>query len=354
MHRGVSLYLDVVRFGAAFVVFLGHIASRGVSGGIGWQLAGYGSAAVMTFFVLSGFVIAHVLNDHESNARAYTVARLSRLYSVVLPALILTAVCQYLVRTGNPAFLHAMPWNDAGGDTLAHFIATFSFTNQFWVWPNPPMEPLLDSPFWSLSNEAAYYVAAGLMFFSRGALRIAALTILGILAGPEIIALAPIWFAGMGLYYLKDKISLAPGAAVAFAAIGLVILLCAPWVSIHDSPEIRLPMLNCINGIGFSIHLFGALYLGRYLERALAWCSRVVRWLGSLTFALYLFHLPLILLVSAYGIGPVDSWEQRALVLTAPLIVVTTVGWWCERQKGTIRRAMNRVAQRWPAAERGR
>ena len=61
MHKGFSLYLDVVRLGAAMLVLLHHYSMKSeFSGGWLWQFRGFGGAAVIVFFVLSGLVIAYV------------------------------------------------------------------------------------------------------------------------------------------------------------------------------------------------------------------------------------------------------------------------------------------------------
>lgn len=92
MNRGLSLYLDLFRFGMAAIVMLGHGQSTDYSGNLFWQVGRYSQPAVIAFFVLSGFVIANVVETRERDGRIYFASRAARLYSVVLPALILTAV----------------------------------------------------------------------------------------------------------------------------------------------------------------------------------------------------------------------------------------------------------------------
>ena len=98
MNRETSIYLDLIRFTAAVFVFLTHASREQSSGGFLWQLQ-FGREAVDVFFVLSGFVIAHVVETRERSALAYAVARAARLYSVALPALALTFL---LDRIGQP------------------------------------------------------------------------------------------------------------------------------------------------------------------------------------------------------------------------------------------------------------
>ena len=85
-----------MRFAAAAAVFLDHLTSYPFSTNTdahrhGLALIGsYGGSAVVVFFVLSGFVIAYVTDTREQTARAYAVSRFSRVYSVIIPALLLT------------------------------------------------------------------------------------------------------------------------------------------------------------------------------------------------------------------------------------------------------------------------
>jgi peptidoglycan/LPS O-acetylase OafA/YrhL len=86
LNPGTSLYLDFARISAAVLVLLHRV----------FQLPFYesslhfpGPAAVVIFFVISGFVIAYA-SDGLADWREYAVARLARIYSVALPALLLT------------------------------------------------------------------------------------------------------------------------------------------------------------------------------------------------------------------------------------------------------------------------
>lgn len=88
-----SAFLDVLRIAAALVVFVNHLAQF-------WSprtfavTAPVAHGAVVVFFVLSGYVIAYSTLAREQSVRRCAVARLSRLYSVVIPALLLTWLLQ--------------------------------------------------------------------------------------------------------------------------------------------------------------------------------------------------------------------------------------------------------------------
>ena len=94
-----SVYLDLTRFLAAVMVVLAHFAYFGVIPKGAWGvLPEMGREAVIVFFVLSGFVIASTVAERRPSARAYAVARLSRVYSVALPVLLLGMACAFAVR----------------------------------------------------------------------------------------------------------------------------------------------------------------------------------------------------------------------------------------------------------------
>src|SRR5690242_14562169 len=85
ISKAYSLYLDLFRVVAAIVVVGGHAMMPVFSGG--HYLFPFGEDAVEAFFVLSGFVIASVADGRENRFRTFAVARLSRLWSVLIPAL---------------------------------------------------------------------------------------------------------------------------------------------------------------------------------------------------------------------------------------------------------------------------
>jgi len=89
LSTGVSGYLDFLRFGAAFVVLLSHFAyPRFTDGRYSFiRELNLGSDAVVLFFVLSGFVITFAATQKDKTGGRFTFSRLSRLWSVAVPAL---------------------------------------------------------------------------------------------------------------------------------------------------------------------------------------------------------------------------------------------------------------------------
>ncbi|MFL5255352.1 MAG: acyltransferase family protein [Rhodopila sp.] len=86
----VSTYLNLMRLVAAALVFVSHASFRQVSDKLLWQIGDFGQQAVTVFFVLSGFVIAYVTHQRETDAGTYALHRAARIYSVAIPTLLLT------------------------------------------------------------------------------------------------------------------------------------------------------------------------------------------------------------------------------------------------------------------------
>src|SRR5262249_40869159 len=145
MKNGTSLYLDIVRFSAAALVFLEHIREHTrASLRAFWtahpfvysHIYSYSQMAVIVFFVLSGYVIAHVLATRERTPLEYAASRFGRLYSVVVPALILTAVANFAMELRHPGAFAS--YGDSSYMVL-RYLGTALFVNRFWMFPN--LEP---------------------------------------------------------------------------------------------------------------------------------------------------------------------------------------------------------------------
>lgn len=133
MNRPASLYLDLVRFIAAIAVFICHISGQRFTGGLFWQSEPYGDEAVDVFFVVSGFVIAYVASRSETDARSFAIARLARVYSVALPALVATFVLDAVGRLLHPGY-YAGWWGyrTPSNGWVVEFVTNLFFVSHLW------------------------------------------------------------------------------------------------------------------------------------------------------------------------------------------------------------------------------
>ncbi len=144
MTAALSLYLDALRFGAALTVFVSHYSTGRISGGLFWQIEHYGRTAVLVFFVLSGFVIAWVSETRERTFEEYGLSRVARLYSVIIPAFILTAALDIGGKAIDPT-LYGPEWGHSMAHPAVGYALSAVFLGESWRIRVPPrlQRPLL-------------------------------------------------------------------------------------------------------------------------------------------------------------------------------------------------------------------
>src|SRR3954465_11832287 len=110
MDKVRSIYLDLLRILSALYVFLFHIGSIGVDDSSSTTNGLQNNSAfkylsahyfVIVFFVLSGFFITMSANRPNLTFKNFLIARLGRLYSVLIPALIFSYLCTAFLKLGN-------------------------------------------------------------------------------------------------------------------------------------------------------------------------------------------------------------------------------------------------------------
>lgn len=340
MTNALSLYLDALRFLAAFTVFVSHYAVGRISGGLFWQMEGYGRTAVLVFFTLSGFVIAWVTETRERSLEDYALSRIARLYSVIIPAFIITAVLDRLGAAVDPR-LYGPEWGHSTSHPLLGFVLSSVFLGESWTLSALPG---FNVPFWSLNYEAWYYVLFAAATFLWGRLRIAALVVAALLAGPKILLLLPVWLMGVGAWRWRALLPRRLGAPLVVLSLTAFVALEAlggqqlfwhpntPWVpSAYSGYDYVLGVLVALLIVGLAnsqLSVRGARF------------ERVVRWLAGTTFGLYLLHYPLLNFFGAIIPGPADGAMHRVLVFGLALGGALALARLTEQRKGVLKRRL--------------
>ena len=322
MRREFSASLDFIRLLAASVVFLGHLHTKPFGSEL---FAGFGAqahSAVVVFFVLSGFVITWAAR-RDGSAANYIVGRAARIYSVAVPALILTYVLD--VSTGHIGYQHLQPWK--------YVPFYLSFTTDFWFLHETAFS---NGPWWSLCYEVWYYVVFGILFFGRGRTKWIAAGVCLALMGPRLWLLFPIWLLGAWLQQAPKL----PWARLVLAAalVGIVILKISAIENVLNDHADTL-----LHGFARSQLRYSQFFVGDYLFAALVglviWSLRdseldlfgkaqaVVAAMASVSFSMYLTHLPLM-----YAFGHVFHKNPAAIGLCS-LAVIVVFGMVFERNK---------------------
>ncbi|MGU3389476.1 acyltransferase family protein [Sphingomonas sp. M1A8_2b] len=345
LDPNLSIYLDLLRLVAAFEVVLGH-ARHFVMPRLPGFISGHTGEAVAVFFVLSGFVIAFVAEEKEHSLRAYATARLSRLYSVCLIALLSGFVCDMITRRYGIVPLTDHSFYDPAYLTNLPFSLTF--TNELWF-----SHRVFGSnePYWSLGFEAAYYVIFA-AFFYLGRVRGAVIGVLLMLAfGPKIVAYMPIWVFGLLAYrYIRAGRVTMPKrlALAAFVATILVYFVVKrtmehwAWPMYEEADLAQLAKsfvyFALVGGlVTVNIVAFRRASEGRTIFPA--GLARAIRWLAGASFTLYLVHQPFFIMIASVFPKLGASRLGGPAVIAAAVVLALLIAEVSERRKRVFQRA---------------
>jgi peptidoglycan/LPS O-acetylase OafA/YrhL len=345
MNRETSVYLDAVRFLAALMVFFSHVGERFFSGGFLWRAVPFGAPAVIVFFVLSGFVISYVAGRRETSAREYVIARAARLYSVVVPTLLLTAVLDWLGSRIDPGgYLDVRQMLGLGAWDLP---ADLTFLHMSWLGSARGFAGS-NGAYWTLGYEVIYYVLFGFAFFGLGIVRMVGCLVVAGVAGPAILGLFPMWLLGWAAFHVCDRgILNRRGGWIVFtgSSVGLAIYFAVTddpiGILAFDATELALGYLVAIL---FTFNVIGFHAVSGAFRSPVAWVGGPIRWLAGATFTLYLLHHPLLYFIRFCAPWPLASWQYRVTAICAPLIAIFVVAHFTERKKEIWRRGFAGLA----------
>jgi peptidoglycan/LPS O-acetylase OafA/YrhL len=320
MNRETSLYLDFVRPIAAILVLLSHLCLANLTGGQILFFNVLGGQAVVVFFVLSGFVIAHVTATRESDAKTYFISRAARIYSVAIPALILTWVADYFGHLGHTT-VYA---NNFQAFTAESMFRSITFLGEQW---NVHSFPGSNFPYWSLSYEVWYYVAFGVFMFTPQKWRLVAATAVFAFIGLPVAVMFPDWLMGVVAYHccVKGRISQRMGW----------LMLTLPMFDLVTYEVASTPLFflqTYLVSLLFAMHLIGFSTVATRLTGILRY-AKPIRWFAGATFSIYLMHLPILTLIAAWSPFPPTSRWTVVLMLTITLPACFLLAEVSERRK---------------------
>ncbi|WP_298359504.1 acyltransferase [uncultured Litoreibacter sp.] len=357
MKPGFSLYLDALRLTAAIAVLLGHLAhARFTQGNLqALRDLNIASDAVVVFFVLSGLVIAYAA-ERDGTLGRFAFNRTTRLFSVIIPALLLTLVFDGI---GTRVDMSAYP-KDFYSDISAWevLLRGLTFSNE-WVGLTDRVRIGTNGPLWSLSYEAIYYAVFASCVFLRGNMRIAVIGVMIILVGLPILALAPCWFLGVWAWrQVKSKRAMSRTSAWGLAITAPVFFVASKWIGLPQQltewtmalvAPTNLHILlaysdevfwNTLLAGSVALHLIGVSSIVRNLSRVYTdnRSSRAVKWTAGASFSIYVVHYPTLHLIDA--LFDLTSKYAGLLALIGTLCTCLVFAQIFERSLASVRRAL--------------
>jgi peptidoglycan/LPS O-acetylase OafA/YrhL len=344
-------FLDLVRFGAALLVMFGHVRgfffqsitqveNAGAATKAFYLLTGVHREAVVLFFVVSGFLIGgrawQLIEQGRFDFGRYVLDRFTRIYLVLLPALILIAAISWFGSSffADTRLFGVRPLEPAG-------------ITSGWTWSQVPCHLAslqgvacipwgLDPPLWSLGYEWVFYFLAPLglcAFYARfHPLARAAAFIVTLCAAASVISLVTglrsfgslfaIWFLGAAAARMVAWKSV----PTALGAAGLV--LAAGCMIVSRMKSVPLETIDAGIAIGLALALACRPILGFRVPGPLVYRG------AAFSFSLYLLHIPVGLLAGAVletvgfprELAPPGSVSFAAFVVTAATCLAASYG----------------------------
>jgi peptidoglycan/LPS O-acetylase OafA/YrhL len=348
MNRTFSLYLDFVRFMAALSVLLFHASGfdcMTAETGVGR----YGREAVVVFFVLSGFVIAYTAQRKDHTLAEYSIHRISRIYSVVLPALLITVIVDRFGIALHPEFYVEY---DAQSSWPIRLLISVFCLNEWGFWS---VQFFSNVPYWSISYEIGYYILFGIGFYLKGRMSWLLLSAFGVLAGPRVLLLLPIWLLGVWVYrsqWLSRMSRKTAVIAIVGSLIGWAVVVdggwagrVGDWLSELIGAQLwriglgwsRFFLTDYLVGILVAINFSAVRVIVADANVTSVPLIKAIRLLSLLTFPLYLLHQPLLLFFASLSPTQLSVTARFVLVVVSTLGAVAIVTPLCEFLRAQMR-----------------
>ena len=323
--------LDGLRGVAALFVLFSHLSNQGLSIHPALNFSGSGKYGVFLFFVLSAFLLSRQSfqkpSDQFCSGRLwlrYALRRVLRIFPLYIFVLVCTAVLDNVFRAD---FVISLSWDELG----RHLILQQG-----------------KSIFWTIPVEFKYYIMLPVVVFVlhgfvRGRVWLGTACVLMALVAVEWmwpasrsamngIALGPylsIFFFGtltalvhVRLQALESRIMRYGWMleVVAFMAFAAVLTTVPHWWNALTGNSIASSHFHrsyILYGLLWSVFILTHLH-GRGLFRWIL-SSRPMRMIGAVSFSMYLWHRPIILLVEKHV--PTTNAAKAAIILAATLMI---------------------------------
>ncbi|MFK3741321.1 acyltransferase family protein [Massilia sp. TN1-12] len=368
-----SMLISLLRGLAALQVAAAHLRAEVFPGlrelgdpPLAYQLLAFCTAfahqAVVVFFLISGWLVGGSLLDkfgQPGALRNYAIDRATRLWTVLVPALLLMLAIGAIVGAVDPARADLSAANDY---SIASFAGNLAGLQTVLVEPYAGNYAL-----WSLSNETWYYVQFPLLLlaFAAGtrAGRLAAATALVAIAAAlpfPITLYFALWLLGAAFSRIRIDCGMATRGLLLVLAVGIPVVFrlrgsgddLAP-ASFFLHLAYGLPLLALLSSLQMPYAEHGT--AGRLLARG-------AHWLAEMSFTLYVLHIPLIALLrhlgrQAIGRDRLSPYAAADYAVYAGLLAaIVALSWLCyllfEARTFRIRRAVKGLFRQAPQRRR--
>lgn len=380
--------MNAARIIAAVLVVVSHIRplffvdySQSDSNDAGTQalyaVTSIGQQAVIVFFVLSGYWVGGSvikgLSRGTFSASRYAIARVTRLWMVLLPAIVLTQVVDRVgaalapnsdIYSGSDAYHTVIPVNGP----LATLDPVTSLGNILFLQDLHVASLGSNTAMWSLAAEFWYYLLfpAALIVVWRGIPLVARLGSAFVLVGgllvvalptqadpTEVMALFPAWILGAIVAWQRTRVSsmLERMPASPLMAVQILAVLAVIGAAIVDSRSGSLPTTYLLSIVTAGLI---ALLVNDVRSRAAKRALAPLSWSAEWSYSRYATHLPVVALLAAVIVPQASArWQMSPasfvlllLILLVPIAVGMLFYSFTERHTNTVRSWIVRLTDR--------
>ncbi|HEY5023372.1 MAG TPA: acyltransferase family protein [Acidimicrobiales bacterium] len=333
--------VEGLRAVAVLLVVLFHSGVSALSGGY---------IGVDVFFVISGFVITGVLmRERSTTGRTSILAFYGRRCRRIIPAATLVIIVAVLL---SYYFLGV----GTGGRTATDgrwatvFLANFHFSaiGTNYLSAQQPPSPLQN--YWSLSVEEQFYVVYPTLFLLLAGIKTSLSLRARLAFGLVLVIGASLAFSVIDTHSHATSAYFSPLTRAWELGLGALVAVATPWLkkvpfriaaiatwlgfgailiaAFSFGSQTAYPgSLVTIPVVGAALIIAGGVRAGRFGVEALLGLSPF-RWLGKLSYSLYLWHWPILIIAAEYAgkttlsVGQNLGWDLVALAASAITYVV--------------------------------
>jgi peptidoglycan/LPS O-acetylase OafA/YrhL len=340
-------HLDIMRAVAASVVVHNHCwnllvrdyqSGDGILWKIPYVLAGLAPDAVMVFFVISGFwITSSVVGRVERGTwswRDYAVDRLSRLWLVLIPVVLLGGLLDAIGRygLGVPLYLGTQGARFQTIDVADHLTVPIALGNIFFLQTLAVPTFGSNAPLWSLANEFWYYFwfpAFFLLWQRRGSHWIIALIALGTMfLFSKLIVGFVCWLLGSLAFFLlpstKAMLAARPSLSRLSLSLGGAALLFG--LATPRLLQFTYAAHSIVVALGMMIAVLALSASNRRLPPLLGW---VATYGANASYSLYAVHFPVLMLIATLFVAqrPLEPSVGSLLLCLLVWMALVAVGY---------------------------
>jgi peptidoglycan/LPS O-acetylase OafA/YrhL len=270
-------------------------------------------------------------------------ARVSRIYSVGILAIVITYISDTVGRSYDPNhYLGFGFYNTENGVAL---FKNLTFVNELWFEHSVYGT---NEPYWSLGFEVWYYIFFGLVYFLPGRYKLVAAIAWILVCGPKIALYLPLWLMGVAAYNctVRGCLYIRKYHAVMFMILTIILyivvkklfsqttLMRAPmfeWYGYESEivSFVYFMLIGClvsVNIISFDILIRNRTFFSSSFERWL-------RWFAGASFTLYLMHMPILILIGTFVPNIKSSMLLGIISIILTLLLILGLAELGERRK---------------------